>query len=302
MFENLGDEHALFVASVLWQDRKDVDQSVKLLHRVVRQIVESEQQPLIAVVSVDPRLHHERPLLGAEMDRDLDLVSQVEQRVGVDAHSAHGDISAEQNPGRLIRHGHEVPAESPSRTATPLFPCFPGDFLERFGSARFDARVSHHRRRSEGHRQIGFGRGRGGDAGGDLHRRFCLGRLLSLGGGGDGRLDFTYIKDLTDGMCRALALHEGPGSSETYNLTFGNARTIAELAAVVKEVVSDAVLEDRPRAVDKPIRGTLDTTRARTQLGFVPKWTLEEGYRQYCEWYVEQWQWAKTAVQRNEAA
>lgn len=128
------------------------------------------------------------------------------------------------------------------------------------------------------------------------------GKPLLLEGGGDGRLDFTYIKDLTDGMCRALALHDGPGASETYNLTFGNARTIAELAAVVKSVVPGAVLEERPRAEDKPIRGTLDTTRARTKLGFEPRWTLEQGYRQYCEWYVEQWERAKTAVQRNEAA
>ncbi len=128
------------------------------------------------------------------------------------------------------------------------------------------------------------------------------GKPLLLEGGGDGRLDFTYIRDLTDAMCRALALHEGPGSSETYNLTFGNARTIADLAAVVKSVVPEAVLEERPRAVDKPIRGTLDNTRARTKLGFEPRWTLEDGYRQYCEWYVEQWQRAKTAVQRNEAA
>lgn len=128
------------------------------------------------------------------------------------------------------------------------------------------------------------------------------GKPLLLEGGGDGRLDFTYIKDLTDGMCRALALHDGPGSSETYNLTFGNARTIADLAAVVKSVVPDAILEERPRAVDKPIRGTLNTTRARVKLGFEPQWQLEEGYRAYCEWYVEQWQRAKTAVQRNEVA
>jgi len=129
-----------------------------------------------------------------------------------------------------------------------------------------------------------------------------IGKPLLLEGGGDGRLDFTYIKDLTDGMCRALALHDGPGSSETYNLTFGNARTIAELAAIVKSVVPDAILEERPRAVDKPIRGTLDSTRARTKLGFEPKWQIEEGYRAYCEWYVEQWQRARTTVHRNEIA
>lgn len=119
------------------------------------------------------------------------------------------------------------------------------------------------------------------------------GRPLHLEGGGEGRLDFTCIDDLVDGMVRALALHGGSHSSQTFNLTFGNARTVAELAAVVKAVVPNALLEERPRANDKPIRGTLSTERARELLGFAPKWSLETGYRRYCEWYVEQWQRAQ---------
>lgn len=113
-----------------------------------------------------------------------------------------------------------------------------------------------------------------------------VGKPLLLEGGGDGRLDFTYIDDLVDGMIRALALHQ-PHTSTTYNLTFGNARTIAEIAAIVKDVVPGAILEDRPRAEDKPVRGTLSTQRAADELGFVAKWPIETGYRRYCEWYVE---------------
>jgi len=125
------------------------------------------------------------------------------------------------------------------------------------------------------------------------------GKPLLLEGGGDGRLDFTYVKDLVDGMARALAFHPGKGLSETLNLTFGNARTVAELAAVVKSVLPDAILEERPRANDKPIRGTLDTKRAETTVGFKARWPLELGYKRYCEWYVEQWQRAQAEVARN---
>ena len=126
-----------------------------------------------------------------------------------------------------------------------------------------------------------------------------VGKPLILEGGGDGRLDFTYICDLVDGMMRALAFHEGKGSSQTFNLTFGNSRTIAELANIVKSVVPEAVLEEAPRAVDKPIRGTLSTERAQSVLGFEPKWELEQGYRKYCEWYVEEWQRAKRGLTQN---
>ena len=100
-------------------------------------------------------------------------------------------------------------------------------------------------------------------------------------------------------MVRALALHNGEGSSETFNLTYGDARTIAELAAIVKEAVPDVVIEERPRAEDKPIRGTLSTDRAREVLGFVPQWPLEKGYRRYCEWYVDQWRRAEQEVKAN---
>lgn len=125
------------------------------------------------------------------------------------------------------------------------------------------------------------------------------GKPLLLEGGGDGRLDFTYIKDLVQGQVRALALHEKPEDSSTFNLTFGNARTIADLAAIVKSVVPDAILEERPRAVDKPIRGTLSTERAQKVLGFKPEWTLEEGYKQFCQWYVDAWEKAKRHANRD---
>lgn len=125
------------------------------------------------------------------------------------------------------------------------------------------------------------------------------GKPLLLEGGGDGRLDFTYIRDLVQGQVRALALHDTPEKSNTFNITFGNARSIADLAAIVKEIVPDAVLVERPRAADKPIRGTLSTERARTVLGFEPEWPLEEGYRRYCQWYAEAWERAKLSLNQS---
>jgi nucleoside-diphosphate-sugar epimerase len=119
------------------------------------------------------------------------------------------------------------------------------------------------------------------------------GKPLLLEGGGDGKLDFTYIEDLVEGMVRGLGMHAGNGTTNTFNITFGNARTIAELAAIIRETIPEAILEERPRALDKPIRGTLSTKRAEQVLGFKAKWTLETGYRRYVEWYVDQWRRAQ---------
>jgi nucleoside-diphosphate-sugar epimerase len=115
-----------------------------------------------------------------------------------------------------------------------------------------------------------------------------MGRPLLLEGGGDGRLDFTNVEDLVEGIVRGLALDAG--RSRTFNITYGNARTIAELAAIVKSVVPGTRFEERPPAPEKPKRGTLEIGRAKEFLGFIPRRSLDVGYRDYCRWYVEQWE------------
>ncbi len=126
-----------------------------------------------------------------------------------------------------------------------------------------------------------------------------LGKPLLLEGGGDGRLDFTYIDDLVDGIIRSMAGFNGRGSTNTFNITFGNARTIKDLADVVQSVVPQAILEERPRDEIKPIRGTLSVERARSVLNFEPQWPLEVGYKRYCEWYVDQWERTKHRLAQN---
>lgn len=114
-----------------------------------------------------------------------------------------------------------------------------------------------------------------------------MGKPLFLEGGGDGRLDFTNVADLVEGIVRALVLPGG--RSRTFNITYGRSRTIAELAAIVKDVVPGVKLEERPPAPEKPKRGTLEMGRAREFLGFVPSRSLDEAYRTYCQWYAQQW-------------
>jgi len=114
---------------------------------------------------------------------------------------------------------------------------------------------------------------------------------LLLEGGGGGRLDFTNVADLVEGIVRGLAL-EG-GRSRTFNITYGQARTIAELAGIVQKVVPDVRLEERPPAPEKPKRGTLEMNRAHEFLGFYPSRGLDEAYLEYCQWYANKWRRAE---------
>jgi nucleoside-diphosphate-sugar epimerase len=118
-----------------------------------------------------------------------------------------------------------------------------------------------------------------------------MGKPLLLEGGGSGRLDFTNVADLVEGIVRALALVGG--RSRTFNITYGQSRSIAELAAIIKDIVPQVKFEERPPAPEKPKRGTLLMGRAREFLGFVPSQDLETAYRDYCKWYLDQWERAQ---------
>jgi nucleoside-diphosphate-sugar epimerase len=114
-----------------------------------------------------------------------------------------------------------------------------------------------------------------------------LNKPLLLEGGGGGKLDFTHIDDLVEGITRSLAL-EG-GLNRTFNITYGNARSIADLAEIIRSVIPDVTLQQAPPAPEKPKRGTLTMDRAKEYLGFSPRIPIDIGYKEFCEWYVAKW-------------
>ncbi len=113
------------------------------------------------------------------------------------------------------------------------------------------------------------------------------GSPLVLEGGGSGMLDFTHIDDLVEGIVKTLLYHEG--RSKTFNLTFGNARPISDLAKIIKDIIPKVKILEAPEAKLKPKRGTLLIDRAVKLLNFKPKKPIEIGYANFCEWYLEKW-------------
>lgn len=108
---------------------------------------------------------------------------------------------------------------------------------------------------------------------------------LSVNGDGTDALDFTYIQDLVQGLVRCV---QSPKShNETFNLTFGGARTLNQMIDIVKSEFPDVVVGYKPRDGLMPERGTLNVDKARRLIGYEPKWPLEEGYVRYIRWYKE---------------
>lgn len=102
---------------------------------------------------------------------------------------------------------------------------------------------------------------------------------LMLDNGGFHQLDFTYVDDLALGM--ALALDSDKAINETFNMTRGEGRSIAELAEVVAGIVPNTEVVSRAVQVFRPNRGALAIDKARDLLGFEPGYSLEEGMRLY---------------------
>jgi len=109
------------------------------------------------------------------------------------------------------------------------------------------------------------------------------GRPLKIEGGGDERLDFTYIDDLVDGLCLAVS-HPG-ARNQVFNMTYGAARSIAELVEVLKHEFPDVAVQHVARDHLMPFRGTLNVDKARRLIGYQPNFPIEKGIPDYVAWY-----------------
>lgn len=109
------------------------------------------------------------------------------------------------------------------------------------------------------------------------------GQDLSINGDGTDGLDFTYIQDLVDGL--TLAATRPEGANQTFNITFGGARSLNRLAEMVCAEFPGIKISYQPRDSLMPERGTLSIDKAKALLGYQPKFPVERGFLNYIDWY-----------------
>ena len=134
-----------------------------------------------------------------------------------------------------------------------------------------------------------------------LVRKFVEARIegvssgVSVWGSGAPTRDFVYVADVAEGMLRAAELYE---DAQLVNLASGkesSIRQVAELLARLSgfegELVWDASRPDGQR------RRVMDVDKARRDLGWTARTSLEEGLRRTLSWYA-----ANREAARNLAA
>jgi nucleoside-diphosphate-sugar epimerase len=114
---------------------------------------------------------------------------------------------------------------------------------------------------------------------------------INITGDGSDKLDFTYIDDLIQGV--ELVIENEKAINETFNITFGQARTISEMAEILKDYFSGIKINYIPKDSLTPDRGTLSVKKAKRLLGYNPSNSIDIGYPKYINWYKNFWRTVK---------
>ncbi len=109
------------------------------------------------------------------------------------------------------------------------------------------------------------------------------GKEITINGTGQERLDFTYVADLAQGVIAAITNEEA--RNQTFNLTYGESRSIAEVGEILSHYFPNLQIKHLPKDDLTPERGTLSVEKARKLLGYEPRFPLEVGLPRYVEWY-----------------
>jgi nucleoside-diphosphate-sugar epimerase len=110
---------------------------------------------------------------------------------------------------------------------------------------------------------------------------------IAINGDGSDKLDFTYIDDLIHGV--TLIIENANARNETFNLTYGEARTIGEMAEILNDHFEGVNINYLPKDSLTPDRGTLNIDKARDLLSYAPQNSIDVGYPKYIQWYKEFW-------------
>jgi len=109
--------------------------------------------------------------------------------------------------------------------------------------------------------------------------------------GKDKTLDFTYVDDCVDGICRGIdLLVSGREANHTINLAYGQGSSLVTMAEYVAETLGISPhLTIEPSRVGEVTHYVANIGKARALLGYNPKTPLKEGIRKAVAWSTEWW-------------
>ncbi len=131
------------------------------------------------------------------------------------------------------------------------------------------------------------------------------GRDIPVYGKGENVRDWLYVEDHADALLTVLQKGE---NGRTYNIGGENEARNIDIVTMICGLLDDMRPKDRPHAEqityvkDRPghdLRYAIDPERIRSELGWRPSVTLEQGLRKTVEWYLENEDWWRALENRD---
>ncbi len=114
------------------------------------------------------------------------------------------------------------------------------------------------------------------------------GNPMKVYNGAETFLDFTYVEDLAKSLI-AIAMNSKKFNAEIFNVTRGRARSLLEVADIIKHIVPGSVIEETLNKEEfRPKRGTLSTQKIQKEIGFAAKVDLEDALPDYKNYIVNE--------------
>jgi UDP-glucose 4-epimerase len=112
---------------------------------------------------------------------------------------------------------------------------------------------------------------------------------ITVYGGVEKVLDFTYVDDCVDGIARGIAaLAAGDVQNETINLAYGEGNTLVRAAELIAaELDVEPKMTIAPSLLGEVTRYVADIRKARDLLGWEPQTPLAEGIPKAVAWFRE---------------
>ncbi len=109
-----------------------------------------------------------------------------------------------------------------------------------------------------------------------------MGQPVPMFGDGTTRRDYTYISDLVDGIVRAIDRCSG---YHIYNIGHSEPVELREMIRFLGETLGIApTFRQLPRQAGDVQQTFADISLARSELGYQPRTSFQEGLKQYIEW------------------
>lgn len=121
-------------------------------------------------------------------------------------------------------------------------------------------------------------------------KNIMLGRPITLYGKGKMTREFTHVDDIVRGI--VAAADRNLGGYKIYNLGGGETVILNRfLKLIEKNLGKKAVVHHKPMTAGDLFSTVADTTKARRDLGFAPKVSIEEGIERFAKWFLDNQKW-----------